>query len=55
MTVPGTAVRLDDVSDSVLGVILHALSLAFVFFIIWGGYMENRRANSAYQERSAAK
>jgi TRAP-type C4-dicarboxylate transport system permease small subunit len=55
LTVPEGAVRLDDVSDSVLGVILHALSLAFVFFIIWGGYVENRRANREYQERAAAK
>ncbi len=40
-------------SDTVLGVLLHAFALACVAFIIWGGLAETKRAEAAYAERNS--
>ena len=39
-------------SDSVLGVLLHAFALACVAFFIWAGFAESKRADAAYVARN---
>jgi len=41
------------VSDTVLGVLLHAFALACVAFFIWAGFAETKRAEAAYAARNS--